>query len=201
MTITDLTPTQKANSKQNRYGESLDEAHARIRREIPSTVDACMWLVNGPNRLSDEGLFRLIGDLGNVGNTISRRGHRTPPTPEQITETAREIFVDGLGVGQGPYIEAEYTSQSFMDAFRQLVGGRSMLQMSRRTGIQITRMKRIKSGAHAPTGDEMALIAETFGKQPWYFREVRSVMVAAMVLARMDANPDTSARIVRALAS
>lgn len=199
-------PAQNANGVHNRYGETIDEANARIAHDIPSCRDAHSWLTDGARRLPESGLWRLIGDLGIVGRTVVRRGHRTPPTSEQISEVFEELFREGLGVGGGPLIEREYTTRSFAEAFKTLVGARTALQMSRRTGIELTRMKRLMGQRSdgkglQPTGDEMAAIAATFCKQPWYFREVRSAMVAAMVFAKMNDEPDASARIVRALAS
>lgn len=198
-------PTQKANGVYNRYGETIESANARITRDIPSCRDAHSWLTDGASRLPEAGLWRLIGDLGIVGRTIVRRGHRTPATGEQIAEVFEELFRKGLGVGGGIPIEREYTTLPFADALKTLLGGRSAIQMSRRTGIELTRMKRLmgkrRDGEGSqPTGDEMAAIASTFGKQSWYFREVRSAMVAAMVMVKMDDEPDASARIVRALA-
>lgn len=203
--ITD-SPPRIANGKTNRYGETLDDAHARIHRDVPSTVDAHSWLTASDKRLPDSGLWRLIGDLGLVGTTTVRRGHRTPPTPDQIRDTYEKVFHEGLGVGLGPRMEREHTNRPFAEAFPVMVGARTALQMSRRTGIGLTRMKRLmgqaRDGKGGPvTGDEMAAIAGTFGKKPWYFREVRSAMIAAIVLAKMDDDPDTSARIVRAIAS
>lgn len=204
---------RKANAKQNRRGESWEETRTRIHREHPSTVDA-QGPFAGPlgasdteraaataagSRISEAGLFRLIGDLGNVGNTPTRRGHRPPPSDGDVAQTIQTVFRDGLGVGRGPHIEREYTTRPFVEAVAIMIGHRSSLQMSRRTGIQVDRMKRIRKGTYPPTGDEMAAIARTFGKAPWYFREVRSAMVAAIVLAQMDADPDQSARIVKAL--
>lgn len=204
--LTDRGSVQNANGVHNRYGETIEEANARIARDIPSCRDAHSWLTDGARRLPESGLWRLIGDLGIVGRTVVRRGHRTPATADQIAEVFEDLFRKGLGVGCGVPVEREYTSLSFAEALKTLIGGRSAVQMSRRTGIELTRMKRLMGQRRdgeglQPTGDEMAAIAGTFGKQPWYFREVRSAMVAAMVFAKMNDEPDASARIVRALAS
>lgn len=193
----------KATRTRNRAGELWEDCYERINREFPSVPDAHHWLTDTSTRISDMGLMRLIGDLGNIGNTIKRRGQRTPPSEELVAGTVQTIFRDGLGVGAGPVIERDYTTRPFAEAFRDLVGARSALQMSRRTKIQLDRMKRLlgyRGREYAPTGEEMAAIAAAFGKQPWYFREVRSAMVAAMAYSRMDADPDLSARIVQSIA-
>lgn len=203
--VSDSLDVRKASSKFNRRAELWDDAHDRIHREYPSTVRVTA------KSLPMSGLLQLLGDLHtfaiNDGTssdpraTSSKRGARPPATPEQITDTVHSIFIAGLGVGMGPPIEREYTSLPFLEAFYGMIGERTLVQMARRTDIEIKRMQRIASGKYPPTGDEMAAIASTFGKEPWYFREVRSTMIAAAVLAQMDENPHQSARIVKEMAS
>lgn len=207
MTVTEPRIDRKATVKHNRRGELWDEAHERIHREFPSASSEITW----PKEIPLSGLFRLIGDIGTVGTPEfvkgggqgGRGGHdrRREHPPEVIAESIRTVFIDGVGVGQGDYDPNDCSPLPFVEAFQRLRGQRTLMQMSRRTEISKYRLHRLATGQYPPTGAEMEAIASTFSKPPWYFREYRSTMIAAIVLAHMDRDPDRSAAIARELAS
>lgn len=206
MTALEPRVETKATPKQNRRGEPWDEAYERIHREHPSTDGEITW----PHSMPLAGLLRLIGDIGTVGTPEFVKGggrggrggreRRRDHSPEVITESIKTVFRAGVGLGLGSYSPSDCTDLSFIEALRSLMGDRSLMQMQRRTDIPKYRLHRLVTGKHPPTGHEMEVIARTFSKPPWYFREYRSTMIAAMVLDQMDRQPGMSASVIRSLA-
>lgn len=196
--------TDKGRWPRNSAGELWDDCYERIQRERPATADAA-WLHTMPLA----GLFQFIGDINTVGDTwgigsAPRGGHGgngRPDHPVDVVVSGIDRLRNGVGIGLGPRITEDYTTEPFVAAFRYMVGRRTLMQMSRRTAIHRNRIHRLLLGTQRPSGADMEAIASTFSKKPWYFVEYRSTMIAAMVMSLMDRDPDRSAEIARELAS
>lgn len=165
--------------RRNKHGETWDEARDRIARETPSH-DMDRWA----NGLNEDQLAKIIKDVLRAGHAHASKGWRPQPDENDIS-----ILRD--------MIELEYTTLPFVEAFRILAGERSLNHLSSRTGIDRYRIHRLITGRYEPTGGELETIARTFKKDPRYFCEYRSTLIAAAVMRAMDSNPDQSAAIAR----
>lgn len=95
----------------------------------------------------------------------------------------------------------DYSLLPFAEAFGVLARGYSLSHLARKTDISRSKVHRLLRGDDAPTGDEMELVAQSFGKHPSFFAEYRAAYITAMVHERMEDNPETSIAIYRRMST
>lgn len=132
---------------------------------------------------NEDVIWRLVLDVVRVAQPNSRRGQRPMPTPGEVKAAFRGI--QGL----------EYTTEAFAAAFATLTGSRSFSQLAHRTGLDRTKLWRLKRGQDEPTPAEMEAIAAAFGKDARYFHEYRCHLVCAAVAQALRSDPDRSAAV------
>jgi DNA-binding phage protein len=187
------------NPKTNRRGETTDEAHARIAEEHPATTTG-EWA----KTCSLDKVLRLVGDLCGVPTEVAGDSARTGTRfLAGAGVDPRDTMVDLFGdVGRRMAqiydgVDPEWSTLEFQLAFRFLAGDRSLTQLARRTGLNRYRVHRLLNGVYPPTTEEMSMIALSFKRNPRYFKEYRSAMIAKVVHDAMDDNPDHSSVIAR----
>ncbi len=86
----------------------------------------------------------------------------------------------------------DFSSEEFPVAYRALVGADSLDAVAERVPLSKSQLQRLAAGTKPPTVQELRVIAEAFGKPPWYFTEYRVMLIAEAVTARMARSPETS---------
>ena len=184
--------------QRNKRGEVFSETLTRIHHQHPSLrdVETDGWAGHGLSWIfstSDDeflGLFgRMIEDAWQAAKPHNRRTARPPLSWEE----------DGIDIKQVMHgiLYPGYSTLPFPEALRVLAGTRSQQHLARKVGLSRQRVNRLLLGVSKPTGDDMEQIAEAFGKPHFYFREYRSVVLAAALIARFDSDPETSAELMR----
>lgn len=160
--------------------ESWEVKSERIMSKYPSVVDVD-W-----SRIfqSDQGVLgKLINDIIRVSHAEqqeSRRGKRA--------NVERDIAQASLRKLQ----DLDYSEEEFVVTLRALQGTRSIRHLARRVGMSHSRIQRFLEGKAVPSSEDMAQIADAFGKDPSYFAEYRSNYVVGVVHRMMTAMPESS---------
>lgn len=129
---------------------------------------------------------RAIRETIRVDGTPTRRGARPLLDADDGMARFRQLFGE------------DYTTLDFAEAFRILAGARSLTALARRTGLSRSQVHRLLAGS-APTGREMEMVAQAFGKLPVYFVEYRIGLVCAAMAEHLARAPETSVGLVRQL--
>lgn len=173
----------------NKIGETWEQTVSRVNNQFPSTMEYRDWWYE---RLgSMELLGSILHDIINIDLILEsgtvRRGSRPPL--EYIEGMAKLRQLRG----------EDFSTQPFMDAFRELVAQRSIRHVSRLTGLSKTTIHRLLQGEIAPSGEEMEKVAAGFFKKGSYFKEYRTAIVCALTARLLDDNPERSIAVVRRL--
>lgn len=170
----------------------------RIHDRYPSTA-ARDYRSEVRGRMDTDTLASILRDVVRVGHSPVQRGQRPMPSAEVGLERLRTIRGEDFSVAP------------FAVAFAALAKWRSRATIARQTGLERTRVQRLLSGwrieadgtrtPRRPTIEEMEIIAAAYDKQPTYFAEYRTHVVAALVAAEMASNPELSATVLHRLGS
>lgn len=178
-----VAPIRNPKSKRtNRLGETWDQTVARVHVQYPNTAS-----LDWREALKDYDLMgRVMRDVLRVGNTPQRRGHRPLPDFDAGMALFRQLRGE------------DFTVLPFTEAFAALAATRSGRGLAHKTGITRTQVQRLLTGVR-PSLVELELIAEAFGKTPFFFQEYRNAHICALLAAELDRSPETSIGIVRGL--
>lgn len=183
MSVTELAPRRAQRRNRNAYGETWDQTQDRVNREFPATRDTS-WVFHIP----EERLFLMVGDLIKKPNEPGRRTHRELPEIEEARRLLRCFFDKG------------HTTLPFAEAFAVLAGPMSRRQLCVHVGLPYGNVARLIKGERAPRRLEMEMVASAFGKDPRYFAEYRSMLIAGAVHYLMECDPDRSAVLAQVIA-
>lgn len=161
-----------------------------IAEKFPSTV-SLNWERAFTNNI--ELLGRLLQDILKVD--VASTG-RPGPRPN-LDRTRAEPQLERL-LGKDP-ADHPYSILPFAEAFRILVGKRSIRHLGTKLGVSKSHLHRLLSGAVQPTPEQMERIAEVFKKQPSYFVEYRTVKIKTALGVQLSRDPDVSIRIYEKL--
>lgn len=170
---------------------STEERKRLIAEKFPST-QSLNWEKAFGNNI--ELLARILQDILKVD--VAPTG-RPGPRPN-LDRTRAEPDLERL-LGKDPAAHP-YTSLPFAEAFRLLVGDRSLRSLANKLAVSKSNLQRWLSGAATPNTDQMERIAAVFDKQPSYFAEYRAVTIAATVGDQLAGDPDFSIRVYERLA-
>lgn len=90
-----------------------------------------------------------------------------------------------------------YNCDEFPKAINILTRGHSNTQIARKSGLSKSSIQRLRSGAVAPSPQEMERIARAYDREPEWFAAYRAHLLASLVAAEAHRNPERSAITVR----
>jgi hypothetical protein len=153
-----------------------------IKKEFPSVVS-----------LNWHKVFREdTGILGHILNDImkvdlaepGKPGKRPSIDPKRASERLRQI--------QGE----DFTMMPFAEAFKMLVGDRSIRAVAAKTGLDRNVVHRLFRGG-SPTAREMECVAHGFKKDPGFFVEYRLSYLFGILYRKMEVNPEATVGFYR----
>lgn len=168
---------------------SWEDRLEAVKAQFPSAADR-YWA----DAVKDYDLMGgVLREVLRVGHTPKRRGQRPLLDQGEGMARLRQLWGD------------DYSTLAFPAAFAALAGSRSrsalVALIRARTGVEMSRTQvhRMLSGAIAPSGRDMEIIAAAFAKPATYFHEYRLALVLAAVVAYLDEAPEATASLVARL--
>lgn len=86
----------------------------------------------------------------------------------------------------------DYSLLEFKDAFKVLMGDRSIRHMARKCEISNSMVQRILSGDQVASVDIMTKVAKAFKKKPSYFLDYRILYIIGMLSEQLTNAPEAS---------
>ena len=163
-----------------------EERKRLIAEKFPST-QSLNWEKAFGNDI--ELLGRILRDILKVD--VASTG-RPGPRPNLDRTKAEPELERLLGKDPGAH---PYATLPFAEAFRLLVGKRSIRNLQNKLGVSKSHLHRLMSGAVKPTQEQMELIAKVFDKHPSYFVEYRVTKIARAIQEQLGDEPDVSIRV------
>ena len=163
-----------------------EERRRLIAEKFPST-QRLNWEKAFNNNI--ELLGRILQDVLKVDVAPTGRPGPRPSLDRRKAEPELERML-----GKDPTAHP-YTTLPFAEAFRLLVGKRSIRNLEHKLGVSKSHLHRWLSGSVKPSIDQMERIADVFGKQPSYFAEYRAERIVGIVGEQLAGDPDVSIRI------
>lgn len=130
-------------------------------------------------------LGRVLRDILRVGYEAPRRGQRSPLEWSDGRARLRSLTAERSG---------SVTTEPFPAAFKLLVAGHTIDAVADTTGVPVDRLVIIADGD--ATCEEMAAIADAFGKPATYFLEYRVQLIAEAIVTNLLASPERSVDVL-----
>lgn len=166
-----------------RAGEAQRVSEYRKRFPTHSTFD---WKGHFDE---DADLFgALIRDMLRLG---AERKHTWGPRDMPEEDEARSLLRQWRG--------EDYSLFPFAETFAAMTEELSQRQVSHKTGLERTMIRRLLDGRVEPDRLTLEMIAKAFKKQPSFFMEYRMLYVANSIVARMQQWPESSISVYRKL--
>jgi hypothetical protein len=134
-------------------------------------------------------LGRLLRDILKVDMAVPGR-----PGPRPGLDRVRAQPLLDEVLGRDP-TDHPYALLEFPQAFRLLIGNRSIRHAQTKLGMSKSRIHRLLRGIDEPSQAEMEHIATVFGKQPSYFLEYRVIRITRAIYSHLAEEPDVSIRV------
>lgn len=168
-----LEPFQEANQRKMPWDQRAELIH----KQFPSVAKLDWYKVF---REDPSLLGRLINDILKIDAA-------QPGKPGK-----RPAVVSGDGHNRLRQIMGEdFTSMPFTDAFKMLVGDRSIRAVAAKTGLDRNVIHRLLNGG-SPTAYQMEHIARGFKKEPGFFAEYRLSYIFAILSHKLESVPDST---------
>lgn len=186
--MSDPRPAGRRNVDISVFDEKLsgEERKALIAEKFPST-QSLNWEKAFGNDI--ELLGRVLRDILKVDVVSTGR----PGPRPNLDRTKGEPELARL-LGKDPGARP-YAMLPFAEAFRLLVGKRSIRSLQAKLGVSKSHLHRLLAGSVQPTQEQMELIARVFDKHPSYFVEYRVNRIARAIQEQLGGEPDVSIRV------
>lgn len=158
------------------------ERRSKIYEVFPSTA-SLNWkkaLDNDPDILG-----RMLRDILKLDQLVPGR-----PGTRSLDQTRAEPTLDRM-MGRDP-TERPYSLLPFNEAFRLLLGKRSMRSAQAKFGLSKSKIHRFLNGTADPTAVEMETIASALGKAPSFFLEYRVRSITSSIHQSLQDLPEES---------
>lgn len=133
------------------------------------------------------------GILGDLVNDIIKADQAEPGRPGKRAAVEPGVAKDRLRMMMGE----DYALDPFPEAFKRLVGGRSLRHVAAKTNLHRNTVMRYLQGKLLPNVEQLEAIAEAFGKDPSYFLEYRIAWITALVKWRLQSQPESTVLFYR----
>lgn len=154
------------------------ERKTMINRSFPSTASLDWEVVF---RSDPEILGQIINDILKVDSAVpGKPGKRPALEGRAAEERLRRIVGD------------DYTALPFRDAVYALLGTRSVLWLSNKTGIHRSLLYKIMTGKSEPSIEVIRDISVALDKSPSYFAEYRIEFILNYLAFRLNSMPDAT---------
>ncbi len=155
-----------------------DERVSLIRRQFPSTVKLDWYKVFSEDPAT---LGKVINDILKIDLAEpGKPGKRPSVDPKVAEERWRQIT------------DEDYTFLSFSEAFKDLVGERSIRAVANKTNLDRNLVYRLLQGSIQPSAAVMEQVAKAFKKQPGYFYEYRVAYIFGILSYKLDASREAT---------
>jgi transcriptional regulator with XRE-family HTH domain len=133
--------------------------------------------------------------LGNIVNDILKVDQAAPGKPGKRPSLDVVSAKERIRQFEGQ----DYSLQNFCEAFREITLGRSIRNISVKTGLNRNYVHRLLEGKLSPTPIVMEQIAKAYNHSPGYFMEYRIAYIVGGLLRRFDSNPEMGISVYRRL--
>jgi plasmid maintenance system antidote protein VapI len=133
--------------------------------------------------------------LGNIVNDILKVDQAAPGKPGKRPSLDISSAKERIRQFEGE----DYSLLEFCESLKEITLGRSIRNISARTGLNRNYVHRLLEGKLSPTPTVMEQIAKAYNRSPGFFMEYRIAYIIGALQRRFEYSPETAISLYRKL--